>query len=225
MLLRALPLIVGCVPIVGINLAFLLGVGSDILPACNPYFEGCVSISATGRQLPGALMFRGTMFPQAALLAILWYFTAAWLRALQAVPPVSTLWLLMSGFAGALALILYVAFLGTEQPFYEFMRRIGVYFYFFGTWLAQLLCARALMQITRGETNSELRPLANLMVWICALPCILGIANVTVPYMLAEKDQAQNVIEWIVALLMQGNFFVLYAAWVKSGFRVTVTTR
>ena len=34
------------------------------------------------------------------------------------------------GVTGSLFLILYVTFLGSEEPFYEFMRRYGVYMYF-----------------------------------------------------------------------------------------------
>ncbi len=223
MLPRALPLLAGCVPIVGINAAFLLGVEANVLPRCNPYLDGCVSISATGREPPGALMFRGSMFPQAVLLAILWQLTAMWLRALRPDRPVSTTWLRVSGYTGALALILYVTFLGTEQPFYEFMRRIGVYFYFLGTWLAQIFAARGLVHIARREPDRELRGLAHLMLWICALPCVLGVINALLPLFLANKDPAENVIEWVASLIMQCNFFVLYAAWRHSRFRVTVS--
>ena len=49
MVIRYLPLVAAVVPIIGINLAYWIGVDNGTLPSCIPYVDGCTSISSTGR--------------------------------------------------------------------------------------------------------------------------------------------------------------------------------
>lgn len=133
MTLRALPLVAGIAPVVAVTVAYWLGVSNDILPACIPPLDGCTSISSTGRYMPGSLLFRAAMLPQAVLLAFVWYLAASWFRDFAPPGKAPAVAIMYSGLFGALALLLYVAFLGTKTPFYEFMRRFGIYFYFLGT--------------------------------------------------------------------------------------------
>lgn len=63
MFVRLLPLIAGLAPIIGANLALAIGVAYETIPACFPYVDGCVSISATGRQPPGNFVFRAVHLP------------------------------------------------------------------------------------------------------------------------------------------------------------------
>ena len=46
--IRWLPFVTGIVPLVGIHICFLIAVDIGYLSACNPYIDGCASISATG---------------------------------------------------------------------------------------------------------------------------------------------------------------------------------
>ena len=80
MLIRGLLIVTALAPIIGINLAYWIGAVHDNLPSCIPYFDGCTSISSTGRYPPGDRLFRAVMLPQAVLLAVTWYFTALWLQ-------------------------------------------------------------------------------------------------------------------------------------------------
>ena len=80
MLIRVLPLVAGIVPVAGIFLSYWLAVRSGVLPACSPFLDGCVSISATGRYMPGSLLFRAAMLPQSVLLLMVWYLASLWLR-------------------------------------------------------------------------------------------------------------------------------------------------
>lgn len=214
MVIRALPVIAGFAPLVGIHVAFLLGVDAGVLPACNPYIDGCASISATGRHPPGSLLFRAVMLPQSALLVFTWYFAALWLEVLGASRRAhhAVLWL---GLLGAGALVVYVTFLGTHGPAYEFMRRFGIYFYFIGTVFAQLTLSIA-MPASRWRS---------LMLWTMALPFVLGLVNFAQKALLANTDRLENIIEWVVSLLMQLWFFWLYAAWRESRFAISVSAR
>jgi hypothetical protein len=212
MLLRGLPLYTGIAPVVGVSLAYWLGTSNDVLPACMPLLDGCTSISATGRYPPGSLLFRAVMLPQAVVLALLWYLSAGWLDALTRTERSNKL-LLTSGLLGALALVLYVTFLGTRLPFYEVMRRFGIYFYFLGTALAQLALAVTLLKALPTVRADRLRSYAVAMLWLCGLPFALGILNLVLKAVLENADAMENRIEWISAVLMQAYFVVLYLAW------------
>ena len=53
---QALPLWAAVVPLVTINVCYVLGVSLDHLPACIPYLSGCTSVSSTGRIAPESLL-------------------------------------------------------------------------------------------------------------------------------------------------------------------------
>jgi len=224
--LRLLPLFAGIAPLVAMFGAFWLGVANDVVPSCIPFVDGCVSISGTGRRPPGSFLFRAIMLPQAALLVFVWYFTVLWLRSLIPDLRRSTIaMILVSGLVGAIALVVYVTFLGTKEPIYEFMRRIGIYFGFLGLALAQLFTAIALVRNTRILDDSRLVTLARILLTICLTCFALGALNMILKSILDDTDALENRFEWIVAILMQCYFVVLYFAWRCSGFAAVVTTR
>lgn len=230
MVLRILPLLAGILPLVAMFGAFWLGVANEALPSCIPFVDGCVSISATGRKPPGSFLFRAIMLPQAALLAAVWYFSVLWLRALSsgAAPPNSTrtaATVVISGLVGAMALVVYVTFLGTTEPIYEFMRRTGIYFGFLGTALAQLFLALALNRIARNTGYELLAKKARLLLLLAVLPFALGVLNTALKSFVADVDASENRIEWLVSLVMQSYFVVLYFAWRATGIEAAVTVR
>lgn len=224
MTIRALPLVAGIAPVVGVFLAYWIGVDSGILPACSPFLDGCVSISATGRYLPASLLFHAVMLPQSALLVFLWMFAAQWLRTVAPETRAAGA-VVAAGILGALSLILYVTFLGTRGPFYEFMRRFGIYFYFLGTATSQLTLAIALFGHARRSASEQLQRIAVGMLCFCGLPFALGILNLVLKSTLDDSDPAENRIEWISALSMQAYFVLIYFAWRVTGFTLTARTR
>ena len=221
MLLRGLPLYTGIAPAIAVSLAYWLGISSEVLPACIPLLDGCTSISATGRYMPGSLLFRAIMLPQAFVLAMLWYLSSKWLSALSDIDR-SDKTLLAFGLFGALALVTYVTFLGTKAPFYELMRRFGIYFYFLGTAVAQLTLALSLLKIAAQRADAALRRYAVTMLWLCGLPFALGVLLSFLKETLENADFAENRIEWISALFMQAYFVVLYLAWRSTRISVSV---
>jgi hypothetical protein len=226
MVLRILPLLAGILPLIAMFGAFWLGVHNDVVPACIPFVDGCTSISATGRRPPGSFLFRAIMLPQAALLLALWYVTVLWLRSLYPDLRQSTaMAILLSGIIGALALIVYVTFLGTEEPIYEFMRRTGIYFGFLGIALAQLFTAIAVVRVSKLIGRERLLKQARLMLGLCLAMFALGIIDVVFKMILADADAMENRIEWIASVLMQCYFFVMYFAWRETGIDAVVNVR
>ena len=210
-MLRWLPFIAGVLPLIAMFGAFALGIAYEVLPNCNPLIDGCCSISATGRQPPGSYLFRAIMLPQGILLGFVWYLSVLWLRKLEPTPTTATcLIILVAGVINVVALIIYVTFLGTTEPIYEFMRRTGIYFGFLGMAVAQLTIAIALLP-------TRIRPLAQAMLSISLVVVALGILNLALKSVLADPDPAENRIEWIATILMHAWYFLLFVAWRRTG--------
>lgn len=226
MLLRLLPLIVGLAPLVAVFGALWIGVSNEVLPPCFPPLDGCISISAAGRRPPGSLLFRSVMASQAVLLVVVWYLSVLWLRSLE--PQLrrsTTAAILISGIVGAIAIIIYVTFLGTQGPVYEFMRRTGIYFGFLGVGVAQIIMAVALRRISRPSQQQSFVRTAKFMLGVCATAVALGFLNMILKRIVEDADSVENRFEWLVFVVLQCYFFGLYQAWRVTGFKATVSSR
>ena len=78
--MRALPYWAAIVPLVTVNVCYVVAIGLDHLPACIPYLTGCTSVSSTGRIAPESLIFRAGMLPSALIVALFWQRCATFLR-------------------------------------------------------------------------------------------------------------------------------------------------
>lgn len=224
MLLRLLPLITGVLPILAIHGAYFLAVAAERVPACIPYLHGCTSISATGRYPPASYLFKAAMLPEAVFLIAFWLLSAAWLRALareQRSAARSAGAIAGIGTAGAAALILYVTFLGTQEPFYELMRRFGVYVFFLLSVVAQLLLAVRVKALAADMSDGRLHRITTWQQRLAVAPLLLGLLNVVLKATLDDADATENAIEWIAVLLMQTYIVLSYFAWTCSGFTAT----
>lgn len=222
MLLRYLPLVAGLVPIIAIHASLLIAINAGVISACFPYVEGCTSISATGRYEPASFLFKPAMIAESIIMIAYWLFNAAWLRSMlhAADLPERNAGLLVGalGSIGALFLLVYVTFLGSQEPVYEFMRRFGVYLYFALTIVAQLMIASRCITIGKQTGQVRLQTVARIQLTIALVPFALGILNLALKASLENADAAENMIEWIFALLMHCFFLLTYWAWRETGF-------
>ena len=228
MLLRILPLIAGLLPIAAIHLSYLIAIQAAILPTCIPYIHGCVSISATGRYPPASYLFKAAMMPEAVILAIFWLGSVAWLRALhRSAGETRSVGTAIGGFgvASAFFLILYVTFLGTQEPFYEFMRRFGVYLYFLFSVIAQIMLAVNVLRMPAGICSPLLIRITKIQLALSLIPFALGILNLVLKAILEESDASENVIEWIFALMMQSYLVLSYFSWRETQFTASFSVR
>ncbi len=221
MLIRLLPLITAIAPMFAIHASYLIAIRADILPACIPYLEGCTSISATGRYPPASFLFKSIMMPEAILMAAYWLFSVAWLRALQRAAGRSTdggKRIAAFGVAGALFLIIYVTFLGSEGPVYDFMRRFGVYLYFLFTVVAQLILIGKVMSVSSSLRIPGVVTITKIQLAVTLIPFALGVLNVVLKAILEDAVALERIIEWIFALLMHTYFLLSYFSWRATGF-------
>lgn len=205
-----LPLLCAALPFAAAHLGWWLSTAQELVPSCNPYLEGCVSISHASRHGLGNLLFRLLVLPAATLQALCWLAVAAWLRRERPV----TAWLPWLGCVAALALAVYATFLGSEGHTYELMRRHGIYLYFGCSYLSLLLCLRALAPSARAH-----RPL----LWVAIGMLGFGLASLAASCTLADtqlRHRAENVLEWHVGLWLTAIFAVLAWAWWREKLRI-----
>ena len=228
MLLRCLPLITGLLPIIAIHLSLALAINAGVIPACFPYIEGCTSISATGRYMPASFLFKPAMIAEAVIMVIYWLSSVAWLNYLYEAAeqqPRGGKTIAGLGSAGALFLIVYVTFLGTQEPFYEFMRRFGIYLYFAFTIIAQIALATRLIPVSKMLGLTTITTIAKWQLALTIVPFVLGVLNLILKAIMVDANAAENVIEWIFALLMHVYFVLSYFAWRKTAFAVSFSIK
>ena len=190
------------VPTLTVNVCYLISSTQYLVPSCVPYLEGCTSISSAGRYGVSYYLFKAGMVCSAALLVAYWRRTSRHILAAsgRAAPVVAA-----TGTGGAVFLVLYTAFLGTEGDIYFLLRRFGTILYFGLTLTAQLMALRRLETfaprwLTRAKKSG------------CVAMLLFGGASIPVMNYMDDKDAFQNIIEWNLSLLMQ-IYFLLTAFW------------
>lgn len=221
MVLRALPLIVGLLPVFAVFTSYWIAIQTAGVPSCNPFLDGCTSVSATGRHAPASYLFKGAMLPQSVLLAAYWLLNVAWLRAMSGKAANDrrighTVGVL--GLTGSLFLILYVTLLGSEVPLYEFMRRYGVYLYFVLNVLAQIALATRVLPLVRRLGIPQVVAITKLQLLLAWIPFGLGALNLVLKAILEDSSAAENRIEWIFAMQMQLYFVLTGFSWRATRF-------
>jgi len=224
-----LPLLAALLPAVAVHISLALAINAEAIPACIPYFEGCASISATGRYAPASYVFKPAFMTQWVLLCLYWGLNARWLQLMadhRADMPKGRLPMMWLGYAAAVSLVVYVTFLGTNEPFYEFMRRFGIYGYFLGTVLAQIWLALATIRIGRARGIAVCRTIGRAQLYLALCPFALGVLNLILKALLPDEQAGryENIIEWLVAALMQAGLALTFWSWRASRFRLAITT-
>lgn len=225
-MLRPLPLwplalACGLLPLLATHVAWLLSMDAGYVPACNPYLEGCTSISRAARHGLGNHLFRLAVLPVAVAMMLHWWSCRRWLAERQADARTGGSLPTLGAVAGV-SLAIYTAFLGTEGAIYEWLRRYGIYGYFGGTALAQLVFLRALrgLAIQRG--------IANAMTTLVAGMLVLGLGSVAVTAVVVDdtrRESLENIMEWLLGLAIVA-WFVLHAElWRRERVAVAVVTR
>lgn len=221
-----LALLAGLLPAVAALTALWLSIDLGLVPACNPFFDGCVSISRAARyDLPNHV-FRALVLPAAALQGLTWLLCSRWLESLGAERRATLRLLPWLGVLAAVFLVLYGTFLGTEGQAYRWMRRYGVIFYFGFTFLCMLIASGALWRLERSGTIALPARCSRLLILLCAATLAIGLAQPLVPPWLGSEDlknRLENLLEWYVALAFTLYFFALAWLWRATRFSARMT--
>ena len=209
-----LALVAGLLPLVATVLAASLSMQQGLVPACNPFWDGCTSISRAARyELPN-ILFRALMLPAATLQALVWVAVARWLMQCGAAGR-GVAWIAPLGVVAGIALVVYGSFLGTEGPIYRWLRQYGTVVYFGFTCLNLLLTGNAVQALVRVRKLFMPRWLEHAMVALASTLVLLGLGNALVAAAFGEplKGRVENVTEWWGALIFVLGFCAIAAMW------------
>jgi hypothetical protein len=218
-----LALLAGLMPAVAALLAFALSVQLQLVLGCNPFIDGCVSISRAARHgLPNHL-FRALMLPAATLQGLVWLLAAHWLRRGRA-PQRGLRAMAVLGAVAAVALVLYAGFLGTDGAVYRLLRQFGTVAYFGCTCLCMLLLGQAVQALPRQGASGLPNWLVRSHVALACTLVALGVANAIVAALLSPdwKVRIENVTEWWGALIFVLCFCSLAAMWARCRLRLRI---
>ena len=217
-----LPLAAALLPMVATLIAYPLSVRLGLVELCNPFVDGCTSISRAARHgLPNHL-FRALLLPAAVLQGLSWMLCTAWLRGLGAAPTRKLRALPWLGLAAAAFLVLYGTFLGTEGSAYRWMRRYGVVVYFGATCIAMLIVSGAAQGAVR-----QARGVARALYALCIALPLLGLVNTLAPSFDASAatiDALQNSTEWWGGLVFTLFFLAIAWLWRETRFEVSTSS-
>jgi hypothetical protein len=207
-----LAIVCGILPLTIVQYSYWLNIHApEALAAvfqCNPYFEGCVSISRAVRSGPGLLWFKAVMLPCAVFMVMTWRSVGAWMTRLGFERPHMLVWTVRLGIGGAIALVFYVIFLGTEGEIYSWMRRYGVVFFFGLTALAQLL----VVPFVWDKFDSVTRWLAALFIVIVSSEWVIGVLSVLKRLIFDDPaliNRLENIAEWLMMVVMSVGFVLI----------------
>jgi len=222
-----LALIAGLLPAVAAGIALVLAMRAGLVPSCNPFIEGCVSISRAARHDLPNHVFRAMVLPAAVLQALAWLVQAQALHAAGgAAMRRSAIALAVLGVMAGIALVLYGSFLGTEGATYRWLRHYGTVVCFGGTCLAMLVLGRALQRMHAAGSLALPRGHERALLALLAAIVALGVVNALVGAWAdaALKDRVENVTEWWGSLGLTLAFVVMASLWRRWGlaFRLSV---
>ena len=221
----ALPLIAGLLPAIAAAVAFTLSVHSGLVSPCNPFLDGCVSISRAARHDLPNILFRGLVLPAATLQAITWILCARWLSNVSAATgaPARSQTIAWLGALAGCFFVLYATFLGTEGDIYQWLRRYGINFYFGFTYLCMLLTSARVFRLTQGGWLNVPWQLHRILGALCLALLSFGLINLLAKALWGDDmaaDRLENSLEWLAGTLFTLFFAALSLLWRHTRFHL-----
>lgn len=195
-------LLVSIIPFIAIHLSFILSVQNEYLSLCNPYIDGCYSISRVARQPSSIIIFKVLILVSALSLFFLWP---------RLFKPKHNKTLILIGRIGSLFLIVYIVALGEEGFLYELMRRFGVFIFYIFTLISQWVFTL--------NVDSRKRRFLDKIFLINIITCFQILAFfVAIPFFLFIENYSyiENIIEWWITLLITLWFFINFIYYRKN---------
>ena len=218
MKLWALPFFIGILAIFSGNLAYLVSLNEGFVDACFPYLEGCTSISKTGRNGLASILFKLTILPVMTLLSAYWIISFKTLKQNILNKILRNRVMMTSGLIGSLFGILYATFLGSDGDIYQLLRRFGIYFFFLGTYIAQIL------EVIQLSTNPVIKESNSFQLMKLVVILIGLIILISTPFygFLEDDDWLENVLEWNITFLIFFYFILSGVLWRKTTLRMKI---
>ncbi len=215
MKLHRLPLLIFLVSFTGVAVSLWLSRSFGLVEHCRVFIDGCISISASGRQEPAVFVFRATIIPVGVLLMLVWWLNVRWLALVAHVGRMQRVAIHLLGTASPLLLICYIALIGSAGEIDHAIRQTVITSYFPATLLAKIMLARTLLNERHPAVPLWL-PLTMLLV--AATLLTLAVASVIFAQLLDDPSVAHNRMQWSGTLAFSAWYLLLARAWRLTGF-------
>lgn len=211
-------------PLITAHLTLLIAFFTGGLHPCNPYWQLCHSISATGRAYPQFFVFKALMIPAAILMMAYWAVMYVWLDRM-CISRARKRAVLVFGLSASVALIAYTVTLGAQGEPYHLVRRIGVVLFFAFSAFLHLLIASWLVTAEQqsGITKHTEKTVASHLLYLSYFLVFIGAGSAISGFVWSGYKNWDNAFEWLFALAMMGQFAVVGRLWHKDDIRLRIS--
>jgi hypothetical protein len=217
MLLQRLSLGLFIIPSITIILCLITTIYLNVLDLCNPFVNGCYSISRVGRSYPVVLLFKPMMIIT-VILMIAYFFEHYRIFKKFLLNKIFLNIILLSGFVSSFSLLVYIIFLGVEgSELWRFMRRGGIFIYIISLIISKFLIILTYLKIKNNYQVVISRKIIDINFYYILLLIICGIIIILFIdiFSLTTSWYVKNIIQWNYFLLMNLFFFNTYFIWKK----------
>ena len=147
MLVQRLSLGLFIIPLITVFACLGVAIAFNVYEPCNPFINGCYTISRIGRSHPGVLIFKPMMLIT-VIMIIAYSFEHVRIFKKFLISKVYLNLILLFGLVSAACLLIYILFLGVEgSEVWKFMRRGGIFIYIISLVFSQFFIALSYMKI------------------------------------------------------------------------------
>ena len=175
---RSISLIIFLVPIITIDISYIISSFFGYVDWCLPIIDGCTSISKVGRYGISFYLYKILVIPSVILMM---YF---WLKVYLDI--YKNVFLLLLSLVACIFLIIYLIALGFDGSIYRFMREVGIFVFFVFMPLCQIW-----LTISTPSDTIKTKFFLYLLILL-----FIGFCFVYFYILPLDNDNYENIIEW-----------------------------
>jgi len=217
MLVQRLSLGLFIIPLITVFACLGVAIVFNVYEPCNPFINGCYTISRIGRSHPGVLIFKPMMLI-AVIMIIAYSFEHVRIFKKFLISKVYLNLILLFGLVSAGCLLIYILFLGVEgSEVWKFMRRGGIFIYIISLVFSQFFIALSYMKIKDDYQVIVSFQAIKVTFYHSFLVVIFGFVLFlfTNRFLQLTTWNTRIIIEWNYFLFMSLFFLNTYFVWKK----------
>ena len=177
-----------------IHIPLIISTTNGLLEACNPYLNGCFSISRSSRQPISIYVFKPLMIISAVALYLLWP---------RLLKQDYKRFFLYMGQIGSIFLVIYTIALGNKGDFYEVMRKYGIFIFYIFTLFSQWAYCFSINAVKKEFFSKK-----GGLLFLCYFQIILFTCSIPFYIFLKNDGYIENIFEWWITLSIIIWFFL-----------------
>jgi hypothetical protein len=218
MLVQRLSLGLFIIPLITVFACLGVAVGSGVYELCNPFINGCYTISRIGRSYPAVLIFKPMMLIT-FIMIVAYCFEHVRIFKKFLISKIYLNLILLFGLISASCLLAYIIFLGIEgSEVWKFMRRGGIFIYIISLVFSQFFIALSYMKIKNDYQVIVSFKSIKITFYHSFLVVIFGFVLFlfTNRFLQLTTWNTRIIIEWNYFLFMSLFFLSTYFIWKKN---------